>query len=259
MITTGLTIAVVLFIIINIGRRYYVGIEVPGITKPLSPQDKLILIEHFDYYQKLPETARLVFESRVAHFMATKKYVPRNMDSVSKEMRVLIAATAIQLTFGLENVSLKYFRYIVIYPDKFLSADSQRYHLGEVNPKYGAIVLSWRNFVTSLNRKDGRNLGLHEMAHALRLENKIINGEAHFFDTQILNQWEKAAAKETLQMQFEKAFFRNYASTNKEEFFAVAVENFFEKPKAFKEYNEELYTLLCMLLKQDPLNLEALD
>ena len=47
-------------------------------------------------------------------------------------------------------------------------------------------------------------------------------------------------------------FLRKYALTNKEEFFAVAVENFFERPAAFKTALPELYSILAKLLKQDP-------
>ena len=36
------------------------------------------------------------------------------------------------------------------------------------------------------------------------------------------------------------------------ELFAVALENFFEKPYALYAENPELYKNMCMLLKQDP-------
>jgi len=37
------------------------------------------------------------------------------------------------------------------------------------------------------------------------------------------------------------------------EFFSVAVECFFEKPNALKEYNPKLYLLLSKILKIDPM------
>ncbi|MFZ6013111.1 MAG: zinc-dependent peptidase [Bacteroidota bacterium] len=48
-------------------------------------------------------------------------------------------------------------------------------------------------------------------------------------------------------------FFRPYACTNVHEFFAVSVENFFERPAQFKNELPELYDILTQLLKQDPL------
>jgi len=40
-----------------------------------------------------------------------------------------------------------------------------------------------------LDQKDGINLGLHEMAHALRLENIIFNEEVDFFEHAVLDEW----------------------------------------------------------------------
>jgi MtfA peptidase len=39
---------------------------------------------------------------------------------------------------------------------------------------------------------------------------------------------------------------------NEHEFFAVAVENFFERPQEFKNAIPELYAILIKLLNQDP-------
>ena len=46
--------------------------------------------------------------------------------------------------------------------------------------------------------------------------------------------------------------FRKYAGTNTFEFFAVAVEYFFEVPEELKNELPNLYQYLTLLLKQDP-------
>jgi Mlc titration factor MtfA (ptsG expression regulator) len=51
------------------------------------------------------------------------------------------------------------------------------------------------------------------------------------------------------------SFFRPSASKDPHEFFAVALEAFFERSVELKEYNANLYQALVFLLKQDPLNL----
>jgi Mlc titration factor MtfA (ptsG expression regulator) len=53
-------------------------------------------------------------------------------------------------------------------------------------------------------------------------------------------------------------FFRAYAVKNSQEFFAVAVENFFEKSGEFHDWNPKLYSTLVKMLNQDPLKLERL-
>ena len=99
---------------------------------------------------------------------------------------------------------------------------------------------------------DGVNLGLHEMAHAIRLENMIRNDEYNFLDRSILRQWEGMAVEEIKQMQSGSlSIFRKYGGTSSEEFFAVAVENFFERPDLFKQYHPDLFRTLSQLLKQN--------
>jgi len=45
----------------------------------------------------------------------------------------------------------------------------------------------------------------------------------------------------------------SYAATNYQEFWAVCVENFFERPSTFKIQLPELYDAICKLLNQDML------
>jgi Mlc titration factor MtfA (ptsG expression regulator) len=52
-------------------------------------------------------------------------------------------------------------------------------------------------------------------------------------------------------------FFREYACTNTHEFFAVAVEIFFERPEGFKNEFPDLYNVLVRLLNQDPLTIQV--
>ena len=223
----------------------------------LSAKHKAFLVKNFEYYQKLPPKSKQIFERRLALFISSKKFIPRQMDHVTWEMKVLISASAIQLTFGFPKVNLSWFRFILVYPETFFSQANQQRHKGEVNPKAKTIVLSWRYFVEGYLKSDGRNLGLHEMAHALRLENRIMNEEYNFLDHEILEEWE-ARAKRTMQeiKAGTETFFRKYGGVNNEEFFAVAVENFFERPDEFQEKHPKTYRTMCQLLRQDPVLLE---
>jgi Mlc titration factor MtfA (ptsG expression regulator) len=46
--------------------------------------------------------------------------------------------------------------------------------------------------------------------------------------------------------------FRSSAGLDDDEFFAVALETFFEKPHEFFDYNPSLYGMLVRLMRQDP-------
>ena len=48
-------------------------------------------------------------------------------------------------------------------------------------------------------------------------------------------------------------FFRTYGGTHIETFFAVAAENFFDRPQEMSHYNRKLYDHMCLMLNQNPL------
>ena len=227
-----------------------------SVTVSLKKGHQKTLARHFKFYQVLPKKSQKIFEYRVAKFMILKDYIPRQMESVTEEMKVLIAASAIQLTFGFPRVFLSYFKYIIVYPDQFFSTTAQRYHKGEVNPKAKAIVLSWRHFTEGYAQAEGQNLGLHEMAHALELENKVMNHEYDFLDSDAIDAWQRLAALEIKKLrEGGGSIFREYGGTNHHEFFAVTVEYFFERPGDFMDYHRDLYRAMANLLRQDPIRL----
>jgi hypothetical protein len=198
------------------------------------------------------------FEARLISFIIRKKFIPRNFSEVTEEMKIRISASAVQLTFGLPEIYLSHFDYIIIYPDRYYSEINKTYHQGEVNPRYRAIVLSWKDFDDTSSINDGRNLGLHEMAHALHLENTIRNDEFEFLPEKALKNWDIACKEEIKMIRSGlNTFFRSYAGTDEFEFFASAVEVFFENPTAFQNSKPALYQLLTELLKQDPLALDT--
>src|SRR5688572_446284 len=153
----------------------YAGRRVAPVKTWVLPVPQLykdILQKYFRYYQLLSPVNKGKFERKVCNFLYSKRFIPRNINEVTIEAKVLIAASAVQLTFGLPNIYLQHFDKILIYPNEYYSSVTKQYHKGEVNPRFGIIVLSWNNFVEGyIKPVDSVNLGLHEMAHALRLQN----------------------------------------------------------------------------------------
>lgn len=224
---------------------------------PVPPLYRDILLTYSRYYQGLSGADKSKFERKVCNFLYSKRFIPRNMASVNVEARVLIAASAVQLTFGLPNVHLRHFDKILVYPNEYYSSITQRYHKGEVNPRFGIIVLSLNHFLEGYTKSSGSlNLGLHEMAHALRLENIIRNEEYRFFDETLVQRLDAYAGRVCQNLDDFGSFFRPYACTNPHEFFSVAVENFFEQGEVFQREIPDLYHILTRLLGQDPLKLK---
>jgi MtfA peptidase len=218
--------------------------------------DSLVFLEqNFKFYNRLNFDDKIMFQRRVQKFIRMKEFIPRGeLKEVTIEMKTLVAASAVQITFGLPSIYFEHFDRIILYPDTYYSTITEQYHKGEVNTR-GVIVLSWKNLLSGYtDESDGRNLGLHEMAHALKIADSITSEEYDFLDSAVYHEFLKYGRMEMQKIvDGEDSFFRDYAASNDYEFFAVAVENFFERPAEFANYHHELYHLLAELLNQNPL------
>ncbi len=215
-----------------------------------------VLEKHFAYYRTLTTDRKAEFNRRVADFLEEKEFVSRGKLVITSEMKVLVAACAVQLTFGLSPVYLSHFNTIILYPDEYYSFINRDYHVGEVNAG-GIIVLSWRHFVEGyFYPNDSLNVGLHEMAHALLLENRQYGED--FLKPEYVKEFFLQAKYEYRRIQEgEESILRKYAGTNIAELFAVAVETFFENPKEMHIEAPQLYQSMQNLLNQDPLQQAA--
>ncbi|MFD2202574.1 zinc-dependent peptidase [Shivajiella indica] len=226
-------------------------------SKKLTKDDITVLQKLFPFFNQLRKEHQEEFLEKLRIFLASKTFFARGgLKEITREMELLIGATAVMVTFGFNQVRMKHFSKILIYPDNYYSTINKKYHQGEVNPKLGIIVLSWKSFVEGfLIANDGVNLGIHEMAHALKLENQIhYNQESNFFNPQRWKVYTKYANEEIQKIiAREGSFFRDAAAINIHEFFAISLESFFEKPSEFEQYHPELYKAMVFLLKQNPI------
>lgn len=253
--------AVIIFFGVMMGYQRGFGIKtkVPFVFYhgKLPHKYKITLQKHFKYYQSLPELEKIEFERRVLNFIRNKKFIPMHgMKRVTAEMKSLIAASAIQLTFGLDEIYLVHFSTILVFPREYFSMVTGAMHKGEVNAQ-GVIALSWKDLAKGyIYHNDSYNVGLHEMAHALSLENRVMNQEFGFLEKEKLLTWRELADKEFYEIREGKpTFLRSYATSDRSEFFPVCIEYFFEKPQDFKDHAPDLYKALCGLLNQDPLKM----
>jgi len=226
----------------------------PRFLRPVSHQLKPI----DQYFNRLTHEERKRFEWRVYYFLDSTTIEFRNFNPAQlinyNAVRYGIAAVATQMTLYLSDDCFDAFHRIIIYPKPYYSPLTKQYHKGETNPAAGFIVLSWDSFRKGFeDRSDGINLLLHELAHALWLENKLFAYD--IFEPSAFDGYIQEAKKVMIEMEnTPDHFLRRYALVNEEEFFAVAVENFFERPLLFKKALPGLYTSLVNLLNQDLIN-----
>jgi len=208
--------------------------------------------KYFNYYNLLSDKEKRRFIYRAYNLSNTLKIVGRQGFEISEKVKFFVVAAQVQLTFGFNNYYLNRFKTIFVYPDTYRNPVTGNLHDGEVNPR-GLIVLSWKKLVKGHVVADDKiNLGLHEFAHALM--HTVLHSENHeagldYYLDKIL----KLSKDEIVKIKSsDHHFFRDYAGTNIFEFFAIAIEYFFEVPKDFRKELPLLYTYLVKLLRQDP-------
>jgi MtfA peptidase len=213
-----------------------------------------LLTAYNGYYRSLSAALRSRFLQRLAEFMATKKFEYMDIPQDEK-MPLLISAAAIQLTFGLDKYLLEYFDTIYVLKNDYRYGLYDAPFMGHVSRQ--GIYLSWNNFLRGYdNDSDADNLGVHEMAHALAYVNFMADSRDDVDDDfkKGFHEFSKTARPIFNDMQNGTVnMLGAYAATNYNEFWAVAVENFFERPSGLKEQMPEFYAALCGLLNQDPL------
>ncbi len=200
---------------------------------------------------------KVKFLLRVKNFIADKDFESRGGVELTDEVKALVAASAVQITFGLHKYTLSHFSKIILYPESFYNRLGDEYHIGETNVQ-GVIVLSWKDLQDGfLKATDNFNVGLHEMAHALELQWRLEDDYDSFFGN-YFEKWSMVADEEFENIENEReSFLRKYAGANKHEFFAVCMEYFFESSKEFRERLPQIYYQLCILLNQDPLQADT--
>ncbi|MEW6468255.1 MAG: zinc-dependent peptidase [Bacteroidota bacterium] len=211
-------------------------------------------LKDFAYYQGLSPGGRKKFIQRLFNIMVTKYFDGRDGLEVTEEMKVLISACIAQATFGLREYRLLHFSYIRVFPGIFYSRLIDRKLKGGTTTG-GVIMLSWKDFVQGYRIGNDRfNLGLHEIAHALKVEIKYGEESDQAF-AEYFRKWLHESYDVFERMnKGARTFLRDYAGVNTHEFFAVCVEHFFEVPADFKANLPHIYRHLCVLLNQDPLN-----
>lgn len=216
------------------------------------PQAQRQILEHqFTFYKRLDAKSKAYFRHRVAVFLKAKTFQGKQGFIITDEVKVLIAATAIMLTFGFRNYTISYLETILVYPTNYYSRFTKTTNKGEFNLRLKSLVLSWDNFKEGYRIEDDKlNLGIHEFAHAIHyscIKNDDINSVL-FIDAfselrQILAN--SKALKDALEA---SELIRSYAFTNDWELLAVIMETYIEAPVQFEKEFPLVYSKVKEML-----------
>jgi Mlc titration factor MtfA (ptsG expression regulator) len=103
----------------------------------------------------------------------------------------------------------------------------------------------------------GHNLVYHEFAHKLDMLDGDADGTPPLATRADLAAWATACERAFLALKADAAtgadtLLDTYGATNEAEFFAVASEHFFDRPRSLEQHLPDLYRVLASFYRQDP-------
>jgi len=236
---------------------------------PFPAEWERIVVNNVPLYNRLPDVLKRQLQGLVQIFLAEKHFEGCADLEITDEVRVTIAAQACMLLLNRKVTHFPKLHRILVYPHTYVAKvvssdgrvtiDGQSVRLGE-SWQNGPVVLSWDSVKGgTANITDARNVVLHEFAHQLDQEDGAADGAPILANWSSYGPWARVLGKEyealrTKKRKHRRSVVRKYGATNPAEFFAVATEAFFEKPKQMKKRHPELYEELQDYYKIDPLS-----
>ena len=218
--------------------------------------------------RRLPPDLRGKLEGKINAFLKQVEFIGCNGLDVTDRMRLAIAAQACLLVVNRDDW-YDHLRTVLLYPGAFKSMDRQ--HRGYVVTERetvrsgeswirGPVVLSWADAERgAAGELDGRNVVFHEFAHQLDGLSGDTDGVPVLESDDHYANWGPVftAAYDAHVRRVEQGRWTvldAYGAEAPEEFFAVAVELFFERPGPLAGDEPEVYAELVRLFRLDPLS-----
>ena len=224
--------------------------------------------EGFPLFNKLPPALQIKLRAKVQLFVAEKNFEGVAGFEVTDEIRVLVAAQACLLLLGNDEREFERLETVLLHADTYQSTSQKMVGQSVVSEQEQSVLgQSWDVGVVSLSWKaaehgadnpyDGFNVVIHEFAHQLDQESGAADGAPVLRTRGRYAAWQRVFSEEyeRLRENVEKGrrtVMDDYGATHPAEFFAVASECFFEKPKQLKKRRPELYAELQTFYGQDP-------
>jgi len=235
--------------------------------------------------RSLPPESRARLESLMAAFLAEKEFIGCNGLVVTDEMRSTIAALACLLVLG-RHGHYDALHSVLVYPTAFWVEDEVEDEAGVVSKRRrvlsgeawesSRIILSWDDVLEAARHPgEGYNVALHEFAHYLDAEGLGLAApppspfppsreRSAEGGVRATSEWAADLADEFDALldavdRGQYTFLDPYATEDEAEFFAVATEDFFERPAELREAHPRLYALLQEFYALDPASWTARD
>jgi Mlc titration factor MtfA (ptsG expression regulator) len=237
-----------------------------ALHKPFPDEWTAILQQNLPPYNKLSDELRQQLHQNINVFLADKRFEACGGLTMTDEIRITVAAQACMLLLNRKHRCYPKLRSILVYPNTYVAGgkglfggkqEDRSVRLGE-SWLSGQVVLSWSSVKQgAFNFHDGHNVTMHEFAHQLDQEDGAADGAPILERRSAYSSWAKVFSREFANLQQRtrkgrRSVIDSYGAGEPAEFFAVATESFFEKPRQLLKKHPDLYSELQDYYKVNP-------
>jgi len=265
----ALALLLIIVIVVIFYQVFWPGISLRRIQQQKFPAEWEPLVRQaLPIYAGLSRAQQQQLHELIKIFLARKTFVGCGGQQIDDVVRVTIAANACLLLLDRNTDCYPQLHSVLVYPSTFVVEHEQRDAIGLVstnsNPlvgeswSNGKVILAWDDAQRGVtNFRDGHNVVLHEFAHELDHEDGSTNGAPILRTRGAYKSWAAVFAAEFAELQLkavhgQESLLDKYGATNPAEFFAVATETFFERPREMQAHHAELYQELKSFYCVDP-------
>lgn len=220
----------------------------------LSASEKDIVARFVPYYRQLSIRNKKIFEDRVSVFRLQKEFQMRLLEKIPGDLQLLVCATAVQVTMGVQNEKelLDNLGMIVLFPKEFITPDinTQLHHVEVNSDIFDCLLISIDYFAKGI--QDGEhyyNSGIHGMAKVFKYKYGHKDEDIPYDDLKEL------LVKLHHLRDFKIGYQFLYTGLPTMELFEMCSEHFFQIPNRMKQQMPEVYNHLMNVYQQDPANI----
>ncbi|MEM9824239.1 MAG: hypothetical protein AAF985_24355 [Bacteroidota bacterium] len=214
--------------------------NLPDLEEPMQR----LLAAKLPYYKKLDKDQQLRFRQRCALYLLANDFIPQGPKVVPEDIKGLLAANVVQLTFGQMDYRLSMFERVVIYTIPFPSPQyPEHLHSSELFAEDGVLLFTADHLVKgTLENQRYFNVGLYEYAKVFRLSYPKYAYPVEGLSWEAL---EKVSGFITQKV-------KDYVGLPELDILAVAIVYFFCFPTRFRTNFPEVSQQLQVIFNQDP-------
>lgn len=241
------------------------------IRKPFPPAWEDIIRRNVAHYRLLDDIERTRLRKLILVFIAEKYWEGCGGLELTDEIRITISAQACLLLLGVPHNYYHNVQTILVYPSTVIPPppklgffETALEPIEDSHPiigqafQQGPVIIIWDAALhDGRHPESGHNVVYHEFAHKLDMLDGTADGTPPLWNRAEYRDWVQICSREYLRLRHDvehgkDTFINAYGATSEAEFFAVATEQFFDRPLLIKKEAPDLYRVLKEYYRQDP-------